>query len=64
VDLFAANPAAVLGDRRLLWPRGNGYQWNPDDSGLVLVSLRAVPNSRAITGEWVIKARLFETLAP
>lgn len=30
---------AVLGTRRLLWPRGDGYQWNPADDECVACEL-------------------------
>lgn len=32
---------AVLGPRRLLWPRGSGVQWNPDDGKCVLIAMTA-----------------------
>ena len=39
--LLVANPAGVLGQRRLVWPFHEFVQWNPADDGLVQLHVRA-----------------------
>ena len=38
--------AAVLGPRRLVWPRASGVQWNPADDLCVALELRVEPATR------------------
>jgi hypothetical protein len=41
-SLLGENNAAILGARRLIWPRGDGVQWNPADDLCAAFRLRRV----------------------
>lgn len=43
-SLLIANPAAVLGTRRLLWPFRDFVQWNPADDMLVDLHVASAPS--------------------
>jgi hypothetical protein len=49
---------ALLGTRRLVWPRGKGVQWNPNDDLLVLGKLSL--GDRSADREWRLSGELFE----
>ena len=49
---------AILGARSLVWPRGNGVQWNPNDDLLVASELSLV--DCVSEGEWELSGELFE----
>jgi hypothetical protein len=40
--LLHENRTAILGARRLLWPRGDGVQWNPADDRCLAFRIRRV----------------------
>jgi hypothetical protein len=45
-ELLTEETAAVLGERRLVWPRAHGVQWNPADDLCVALELLTVPSDR------------------
>jgi hypothetical protein len=50
---------AVLGERRLLWPRREGVQWNPADEALVACELLVERSSRwLLTGDLLQMAEI------
>lgn len=49
---------AILGARRLVWPRGSGVQWNPSDDLLVAGELSLVDHISE--REWRLSGELFE----
>lgn len=49
---------AILGTRRLIWPRGSGVQWNPSDNLLVAGELSLVDH--VSKPEWELSGELFE----
>jgi hypothetical protein len=50
---------AVLGTRKLLWPRGESVQWNPADDACVACELIVVQSN-----EWCLSGELFEVESP
>jgi hypothetical protein len=56
--LLVGDDAAVLGSRRLLWPRASGVQWNPADDLCVALELRVEPAARV-----ELSGQLFEVVA-
>ena len=55
-DLLMDVSAAVLGVRRLIWPRATGYQWNPNDADCVACELVTRP---AISSGWMLSGSLW-----
>jgi hypothetical protein len=52
--LLTDERSAVLGQRRLLWPRGAGVQWNPADDLCLALELRVVTgDKRELSGRLV-----------
>jgi hypothetical protein len=49
---------AILGARKLLWPRGSGVQWNPNDDLLVANELSLV--DYVSERGWELSGELFE----
>jgi hypothetical protein len=58
-DRLMDDSNAVLGRRRLLWPRGAGIQWNPADDACVAASIDIVP-VRAGENHWSVSGVLFD----
>lgn len=52
-ELLVANPAGVLGARRLLWPFGDFVQWNPADDAIVRLQLTTTTSS-----SWLLSGTL------
>ena len=56
--LLESETMAILGARRLVWPRGSDVQWNPNDDLLVASELSLV--DCVSEGEWELSGELFE----
>jgi hypothetical protein len=55
-ESLMSQTGAVLGERRLLWPRADGYQWNPADDELMACDLVWTEDSDA-TG-WTLSGSI------
>jgi hypothetical protein len=53
-ELLVDSRVAVLGPRRLVWPRASGVQWNPADDRCLALELRLKPSSsRKLSGRLI-----------
>lgn len=59
IRLLGNETMAILGSRRLVYPRGNGIQWNPNDALLVAGELSVIEYA-SDEGEWQLSGELFE----
>lgn len=53
LGILENDTCAILGPRRLLWPRADGIQWNPDDHRCVLIGVTASQSHRT---QWCVSA--------
>lgn len=60
--LLMSNPGAVLGRRRLLWPRAGAHQWSPDDERCASATVLIEPPGTGAPGTMDIEVVAVETM--